>query len=334
MPFDTIGAPYVPKAVTPGFPALAPITTHRVGPGPGSFGVVTAQGGATGTAASNVVFTGTPAIGQTVTVTLTIPNPSAPGNAAGGSQSVLANAGLPVSILYNVLATDTTTTIATAIKTAINANTLLSSLVTATSSTNTLTITAASAGVTYPLAVAVTGADATNTVTVGGTFGAGRALSITITPVNGAAIVVNYTTVAGDSTATALGASLATAINNSLAVQGGANNSPVIQPAVSALGVITLLALVPGASQNSIQLAAAGAGGTTLTAGNANFTGGGSVLVATPSAADLDLTSTVDPNATFSYAQAGTQGAVTFYKGMPTDVDAATKADLRAQGLV
>lgn len=306
------------NGLTPGFPALAPTYTHRAVPGGGGQGVLEVQGGAQGTASSTVTIGGSPALGQVVTVNIN---------------------GVPVT--YNIVSGDTTTTVATGVKNAINANSALTGVATAGSSTNVVTITASNAGVTFPLSSSVSNANATGTVTVAGTFGAGRALSITIgNAAGGGTVVVNYTTVAGDTTATILAASLVNAINASAAVLGPAagaapNGTPSIQQATSAAGVITLLALVTGSAGQAISLAAAGAGGTTLTASGANLTGGTSVLTAVANAADLDLANTVDPASTFANAgTAGAMGAYTFYQGMPTDVDAGMKSDLRGQGLV
>lgn len=327
MPFDTIGSTQPKIAVTPGYPALAPITTRRVGVG--SAGVVAQLGGAVGTGSSTITFTGTIVAGQVLTVTLTIPNLNTP-NASGGSSSVLANASVPITITYTTLAADTTTTIAVAFKNALNGNANLTALITASNVTNVLTIAAQVAGVTYPLAVSSITSPANNTITVAGSFGAGRALSMTVTAANGTAVVIPYTTGAGDTTATLTAADIVVAINASPAVLGAL---AFLAPASNLAGVINLTALVPGASQNAIALTATGAGGTTLTAGGATFANGGTTITMTASAPDLDLTNTIDPTSTFANVQPGSTGAVTFYQGMPTDVDAATKTDLRAQGV-
>lgn len=331
MPGDTIGFPQSKFAVTPGFPALAPITTKRVGVGSG--GVSASVGGAVGTAASTVTFTGTPAAGQIVTVTLTVPNLNT-ANAGVGSTSVLANASVPVVLVYSVLAADSVTSIAVAVKNLINANANLSALVLATNASGVLTITALTVGVQYPLTATTALSPAADTITVSGTLAAGRLMTITITPINGPVVTILYTTTAGDSSTTILAASIVVAINNSPAVTGGANALPVIILATSSTNVITLLSVALSSFSNSIALTAVGASGSVLTVGAATFSGGGTSVVATANSAALDLANTVDPNSTFANVQPGSTGAVTFYQGIPTDVDAATKTDLRAQLVV
>lgn len=111
---------------------------------------------------------------------------------------------------------------------------------------------------------------ATDTVTVGGVFAAGVALSVTLTPATGSPITVNYTTQTSDTNVNGVAASLANAINASSAVIGP---NQFIQPASAAAAVISLKALASGVGGNSIALATSGSG-VTLTAGGANFTSG------------------------------------------------------------
>jgi hypothetical protein len=235
------------------------------------------------------------------------------------------------SVSYTAISGDTTTTIATALKNLLNAS-VPSAVATFTSSAAVITATSGTLGNTVPLSASVSpasGSNAFGTVTVAGTFGAGRALSIVIgNPAGGGTTTINYTTTAADTTATLLAASLVAAINASQAVQGPAapaytpNGTPSIQAAYNTAGVIYLLSAVSGTSPQS--LAATGAGGTTLTASGVTFTGGSSTQTLTLSANDIDMVATADPITTSAYA--GVDGAHTLYQGMPVDLDPGTKS--------
>jgi hypothetical protein len=119
--------------------------------------------------------------------------------------------------------------------------------------------------------VQTTGVAASDTLTVGGTYQSGAALSTTITPVSGSPVTVPYTSTASDTNLNGIAASLATAINKSTAVAGP---NAFLQPATVNGAVITLAAMFNGTSQNAIGLTATGGGTVTLTAGAATFAGG------------------------------------------------------------
>ena len=108
---------------------------------------------------------------------------------------------------------------------------------------------------------------ATDPLTVAGAFSAGVPLSVTLTPVTGTAVVVNYTTQTSDATLTGVASSLNAAINNSNAVTGA--NAFLKTATVVGVG-ITLTALVSGAAQNTVGVVTTGVG-VTVTAGSATL---------------------------------------------------------------
>lgn len=121
---------------------------------------------------------------------------------------------------------------------------------------------------------------ASNTMTVGGAFAAGVALSVTLSPASGPPVVVAYTTRLADVNLIGVAASLGAAINASAAVTGA---SAFLQPATAAALAINLKALASGPSQNAVALAVSGVG-VTLAAGSALFAGGDELLAPTSNA--------------------------------------------------
>ena len=129
--------------------------------------------------------------------------PTEYGTAVSGNGSIL--------IPYTVVGGDTTTTIATAIKNAINANvTLANAGLTATSSSAVVTIKWN--GALNPIAFA-TAANGGETATIGGTVTAGDVLNVTVTDAGlpGGALVLQYTALTADTTTT-----IATALKNQI----------------------------------------------------------------------------------------------------------------------
>jgi len=144
---------------------------------------------------------------------------------------------------------------------------------------------------------------ALGTVAIGGVVATGNTVTTTI---NGTA---STATAAVSDTATILATKLAAAINA---------NASVLVTASASGSVVTITSTVTGtAGYYSLSTSATGGGAT-----------------ATASFTYLELPGIVFPTKGFSYATPGGSGAVAFYVGTPSFVDAATKADLRGQGLV
>lgn len=113
---------------------------------------------------------------------------------------------------------------------------------------------------------------ATNTLTISGTFSTSSILNVTLTPVTGAAVVVAYQVVAGDTNNPGAAQSFANAINATSAVLGP---NAFIQKVGVASNIITLTALVQGAGSNAIAQVSSVTGGTmTDVSGAATFAGG------------------------------------------------------------
>ena len=145
---------------------------------------------------------------------------------------------------------------------------------------------------------------ALGTVAIGGVVATGNTVTATV---NGSA---STATAAVSDTQTLLAGRLATAINSNAAVN-------TLVTASSSLNVVTITSTVTGT-----------AGYYTL---STSATGG---ALATASYTTLEMPGIVFPIKGFSYATPGGSGAIAFYAGTPSFVDAATKADLRSQGLV
>ncbi|HEY9684985.1 MAG TPA: RHS repeat-associated core domain-containing protein [Oculatellaceae cyanobacterium] len=185
---------------------------------------VTKSGGATETVtpgiyengSENLVVGGTKKTGDVLTLTVR------DAALSGGS----------VSVSHTVTSTDTLTTIATALKTAINGNSSLSSLgVTATSAGTVVNIASTSTNATTYGQSTNSGATETLTlapnnnqnllVSVGGTVTAADQLKINVydPALSGGTTTITYTVAAGDTT-TSIATGLTTAINASTALQG------------------------------------------------------------------------------------------------------------------
>ena len=146
---------------------------------------------------------------------------------------------------------------------------------------------------------------ALGTVAIGGTVATGNTVTATI---NGSA---STATAAVSDTTTILATKLAAAINANASVN----------------------TVVSASAAGSVVTIASNATGTTgYYPVSTSATGGGAT--ATASYATLEMPGVVFPVKGFSYATPGGSGAIAFYAGTPSFVDAATKADLRSQGLV
>lgn len=145
---------------------------------------------------------------------------------------------------------------------------------------------------------------AVGTVTIGGTTGSGPTATVTI-----GGNPVTYTYVSGDTTTTLAATHVAAAIN-----ANGADSAVVT--ATSATNVVTITAKSNGAA-GMLSLASSATGGATAVASGAELDLAGNVVI---------------PTKTFALSLPG--GAETFYAGVPEQVDAATKASLRSQGLI
>ena len=146
--------------------------------------------------------------------------------------------------------------------------------------------------------------NAVGTVAIGGTVGTGNTVTATV---NGSASTA--TALAADTPAL-LASRLVTAINANAAVNA-------LVSASAAGSVVTITSTVTGTT-GYYSLSTSATGGATATA----------------SYTTLEMPGIVFPIKGFSYATPGGSGAITFYAGTPSFVDAATKADLRTQGLV
>ena len=146
---------------------------------------------------------------------------------------------------------------------------------------------------------------ALGTVAIGGTVATGNTVTATI---NGSASTASA---AVSDTTTILATKLAAAINANASVN----------------------TVVSASAAGSVVTIASNATGTTgYYPVSTSATGGGAT--ATASYATLEMPGVVFPVKGFSYATPGGSGAIAFYAGTPSFVDAATKADLRSQGLV
>ena len=146
---------------------------------------------------------------------------------------------------------------------------------------------------------------ALGTVAIGGTVATGNTVTATI---NGSASTASA---AVSDTTTILATKLAAAINANASVN----------------------TVVSASAAGSVVTIASNATGTTgYYPVSTSATGGGAT--ATASYATLEMPGVVFPVRGFSYATPGGSGAIAFYAGTPSFVDAATKADLRSQGLV
>ena len=144
---------------------------------------------------------------------------------------------------------------------------------------------------------------ALGTVAIGGVVATGNTVTTTI---NGTA---STATAAVSDTTTILATKLSAAINA---------NASVLVTASASGSVVTITSTVTGtAGYYSLSTSATGGGAT-----------------ATASFTTLEMPGIVFPIKGFSYATPGGSGAIAFYAGTPSFVDAATKADLRSQGLV
>ena len=146
---------------------------------------------------------------------------------------------------------------------------------------------------------------ALGTVAIGGVVATGNTVTSNI---NGSASTA--TALAADTPAL-LASRLVTAINANAAVN-------TLVTASASGSVVTITSTVTGITgYYSLSTSATGGGAT-----------------ATASFTYLEMPGIVFPIKGFSYATPGGSGAIAFYAGTPSFVDAATKADLRTQGLV
>ena len=145
---------------------------------------------------------------------------------------------------------------------------------------------------------------ALGTVVIGGVVATGNTVTSNI---NGSASTA--TALAADTPAL-LASRLVTAINANAAVN-------TLVTASASGSVVTITSTVTGTT-GYYSLSTSATGGATATA----------------SYTTLEMPGIVFPIKGFSYATPGGSGAIAFYAGTPSFVDAATKADLRTQGLV
>jgi hypothetical protein len=210
-------------------------------PGPvGNFSVLSAPVGEP----SKITITGTATNGDTIYALFT--GPQLPGG-------VLVSAAITTS--------ESVTSMATALKNAINGNSTLTGLsISATSSAGVVTISVPAAA--EPVVISAWSSTANETATIGGTLTVGDTLAVTITNASlpSGAVTVTYTTVSGDTTTT-MATGLKNLIDNNTAliaagIVGTSSTNVVTITWPAAIGAITFSESVGGSATESITLSA------------------------------------------------------------------------------